>query len=212
MARPVADETLAALEASVIRGSGVAATNAPEDVEALRALTVAAFEVEFVTPRTYKESVDLFRIGHREVDANPDGLDFSGPFFEALHLTGQFTREKALNPEGVMFSTALDMVRDTAGTGMAYVWLTTPGNSRAEQIMAGRDWVRLNLTATAIGLGVQPMSQALQEFPEMAELYEAAHGLMAPGGGTVQMLGRLGYGPDVPQSPRWPLEEKLLNA
>ena len=92
---------------------------------------------------------------------------------------------------------------------MAYIWLTTPGNTRAEQIVAGRDWVRLNLAATGLGLGVQPMSQALQEFPEMADLHAQAHDRLAPDGGVVQMLGRLGYGPTVGPSPRWPLEEKL---
>ena len=116
-----------------------------------------------------------------------------------------------MNRDGMAYQSGLDMVTATAATGMAYVWLTTPGNSRAEQIMAGRDWVRLNLAATAIGLGVQPMSQALQEFPEMSALYAHAHDMLAPGGGVVQMLGRLGYGPDVAQSPRWPVESKVLN-
>jgi hypothetical protein len=104
------------------------------------------------------------------------------------------------------------MVRETARSGMGYVWLTSPGNTRADQIMAGRDWVRLNLVTSALGLGVQPMSQALQEFPEMADLYTKAHEMLAPDGGTVQMLGRLGYGQTPAQSPRWPIERKILNA
>lgn len=210
--RPVATATLDALIAVARQGSRVAATNAPAQVAELRELTVRAFEIEFATPRTYRESVDLFRIGHREVDANPDGLDFSGPFFETLRLTGMFSRAAALDPEGFSFRTGLDMVRDTARTGMAYLWLTTAGNGRAEQIMAGRDWVRINLAATALGLGVQPMSQALQEFPEMAAPYAEAHERLARPGETVQMLGRLGYGAAVPRSPRWPIEAKLMES
>ncbi len=210
MTQPVADETLKALEASVSMGSAVGSTNAAEQVQALRDLTVEAFTIEFQTPRTYKESVDLFRIGWREVDANPDGLDFSGPMWEALRMTGQFTREGAISPDSFAFTSGLDMVTGTAATGMAYIWLTTPGNSRADQIAAGRDWVRLNLATTALGVAMQPMSQALQEFPEMAGPYARAHQMLAPGGGTVQMLGRLGYGPEVAQSPRWALEEKLV--
>ena len=54
------------------------------------------------------------------------------------------------------------------------------------------------------------MSQGLQEFPEMSTIHAELHQMLAPDGGTVQMLGRLGYGPDVPQSPRWPLEAKLI--
>ena len=210
--QPVAGDTLAAVQNAVARGSQVGGTTDLARVTALRELTVQAFEIEFETPRTYKESVDLFRIGHREVDANPDGLDFTGPFFETLRLSGQFSRDKALDRDGFSYKTGLDMVRDTARTGMGYVWLTTAGNSRADQITAGRDWVRLNLATSALGLGVQPMSQALQEFPEMAALYAKAHEMLAPGGGTVQMLGRLGYAETPGQSPRWPIESKIINA
>ena len=31
-------------------------------------------------------------------------------------------------------------------------------------------------------------------------------------GGTVQMFARVGYGPEVPPSPRWPLGVKLVDA
>lgn len=208
-AQPVANDTLRALESAVSRGSGVASSNAPDQVAALRALTIAAFETEFRTPRTYRESVELFRIGRREIDANPDGIDLGGPLFESLRMVGLFSREAALPADSLAFRSGLDMVTSTAATGMAYIWLTTPGNTRAEQITAGRDWVRLNLAATALGLGVQPMSQALQEFPEMAPHYTEAHQRLAPEGGVVQMLGRLGYGPGVGPSPRWPLDSKL---
>ncbi|MEM9756694.1 MAG: twin-arginine translocation pathway signal protein, partial [Pseudomonadota bacterium] len=68
----------------------------------------------------------------------------------------------------------------------------------------------VNLAATAEGVGFQPLSQALQEYPEMDALYAQVHAMLAPEGGTVQMLARIGYGPDVPVSPRWPLEAKLV--
>ncbi|MDP5218647.1 twin-arginine translocation pathway signal protein [Ruegeria sp. 2205SS24-7] len=209
MARPVGAEVLTALEQAVDKGSDVATTNTPGLVQNLRNLTADALQVEFETPHTYKESVDLFRIGKREVNANPDGLNFSGPMWEMMRLTGLFSREAALDRDGFAYSSGLDMVRGTAQASMAYIWLASDENSRTDQIAAGRDWVRLNLAATAQGLGVQPMSQALQEFPEMAGQYQKVHELLAPDGGTVQMLGRLGYGPQVPQSPRWPLDAKV---
>ncbi|MEM6634456.1 MAG: twin-arginine translocation pathway signal protein [Pseudomonadota bacterium] len=210
-ARPVADEALTALRAAAVHGGMVETTNQAEKVAEIRQITADAFTTEFETPRTYKESVDLFRIGHREVDANPDGIDFSGPMFETLHMTGLFTRDRALDTSSVSYRSGLSMVHENAKTGMAYIWQVTSTNTRDEQIAAGRDWVRINLAASALGLGVQPMSQALQEFPEMASNYQMVHGLLAPEGGVVQMLGRLGYGPEVPQSPRWPLEAKILD-
>ena len=72
------------------------------------------------------------------------------------------------------------------------------------------DWVRINLAATAAGLGIQPLSQALQEYPEMDRLYRQVHTMLAPDGGTVQMLARLGYADPVAPSPRWPLETRIL--
>ncbi len=210
-ARPVPAEALAALRAAAMHFP-VQTTDAADEVAAMRALSAAAFFTEFRTERTYRESVDLFRIGAREVNANPDGIDFTGPMFEALRLTGLFSREAAMDPEGFSYASAGMMVAGNMSTGMAYLWQVTPGNSREEQIRAGQDWVRINLVATGLGLDLQPLGQALQEFPEMRPHHERAHALMAPWGGAVQMWARLGYGPKGPVSPRWPPEAKILDA
>ena len=92
----------------------------------------------------------------------------------------------------------------------AYAVIRTAGNAREDQIEAGRRWLRLNLTTTALGLALHPVSQALQEYPEMEAHYAAAHAMLAEPGETVQMLGRLGHGPDAPVSPRWPVEAKMI--
>ena len=208
-ARPVDPGHLAVVQQAA-RHYPVQGTLDPDRVQTLRDLSIAAFETEFATPHTYKESVDLFRIGAREVNANPDGIDLAGPLFEGLRMAGLFSRDKALDPNGFGFKSGLDMVRANVSTAMGHIWQVTPTNTRADQIRAGADWVRINLAATSVGLGFQPLSQALQEFPEMAPLYQLAHEMMAPDGGTVQMWARIGYGPQVPQSPRWPLEAKLI--
>ena len=87
-------------------------------------------------------------------------------------------------------------------SAMGFVWLATAGNSRAQQIEAGRAYVRLQLQATALGLGMHPMSQALQEFAEMEPHHAAAHRLLLGRASprdaaepTVQMLCRIGYPP-----------------
>ena len=78
--RPVPQTDLSALVGAGAAGHDGSPTTGRETgrVEALRDLTARAFRIEFATPRTYKESVDLFRIGHREVDADPDGIDLIG--------------------------------------------------------------------------------------------------------------------------------------
>jgi hypothetical protein len=210
LGKPVASDVLAklagSLDADEIR---IGSTNDASDVATWRALTRQAMDIEIRTPRTYKESVDLFRIGSHEVDANPDGIDFTGPMFETLGLLGMFTRDSALDPTSSVFQQGYASVMENIDTGMAYVWLVTKTNDRTDQLTAGRQWLRVNLAATAAGLGFQPLSQILQEYPEMSDLYRRCHQTLAPDGGTVQMLARLGYGPQVSPSPRWKLETRL---
>ena len=81
----------------------------PTRVTALRQLTLDAWLVEATTYRTMKESTDLFRMGKAEVNANPDGIDFSGPFFEGLILAGMLTREGSLDPNSSEFKTVQDI-------------------------------------------------------------------------------------------------------
>ncbi|HEV2899915.1 MAG TPA: twin-arginine translocation pathway signal protein [Pseudaminobacter sp.] len=210
LGKPVATSLLASLAASIRHGSTPGHTNDPDVVSALRDLTHRALDIEIDTSRTYKESVDLFRLGKAEIEANPDGIDFGGPLFDTLVLTGQFTRTIALDKSSMVFAQGRDAVLANTDTAMAHFWLVTGSNTRQDQIAAGRDWVRVHLAATALGLGLQPLSQALQEFPEMAACYAQAHQKLAPAGGTVQMLARLGYATPVGPSPRWPLDAKII--
>lgn len=209
--RPVAPALLSQLGAVVRNGTLFGGTVDPSEVAAWRALTREALRIEVETPRTYQESVDLFRIGHHEVDANPDGIDFTGALFETFRLTGLFTREAALDPTNIAYKSGMDAIFANTDTAMGHVWLVTADNSRETQIATGADWLRVNLAATPQGLGFQPLSQALQEFPEMATPFRQVHERLAPGGGTVQMLSRIGYGPNVRTSPRWPLESRIMN-
>ncbi|MEM1301798.1 MAG: twin-arginine translocation pathway signal protein [Pseudomonadota bacterium] len=212
MARPVPEQALTALEASVLPGTDVGTSSAPEFVETFRAMTREALRIELVTPRTFKESVDVMRIGARATDRTPDGIDLNGPMIEFARLAGQMTPDKLMDPTTMSFQQGMEAVLANTDSAMAYVWITTRANTRADQIRTGANWVRVNLAATAQGLGLQPLSQLLQEYPEMADLYAQTHERLAPNGGTVQMLCRLGYGPDVPASPRWPIDAKVLNA
>lgn len=207
--RPLAEAVLEKLAVATTARFG--GTVAPEAVARWRELTHEALRIEIKTPHTYKESVDLFRIGRAEVDANPDGIDFTGPLFEMLGATGLMTRDSLLDPSSQGYQAGLDAVFANTDTAMGHVWLVTQGNARPDQIATGADWLRVNLAATAAGVAFQPLSQALQEYPEMSRIRADLHATLAPEGGTVQMLARIGYGPEVAPSPRWPLEAKILN-
>lgn len=181
------------------------------EVKSIRTLTWEAWLTEMHTHRTLKESVDLMRFGKAEINANPDGIDLGGPFLESLMLAGVLTRENQLDPASTGFQEGIRIYEEMLKATPAYVVLTSTGNTRQDQVDAGRRWLRLNLETTGLGLALHPVSQALQEFEEMKPHYQRAHELLANPGETVQMLGRLGYGPKTPPTPRWPLETRIMN-
>lgn len=208
--RPVPQAGLDAMIRVARHGTRVGGTLAPDEIAQWRELTANALRIEFETPRTYKESVDLFRIGKREINANPDGIELPGAPLEVLNALGLFTRQTALDTGSFAYEQGLASVLGPVATSMGFVWSVTGDNSRSSQIGAGRDWVRINLAATAQGISFHPLSQSLQEFAEMEPLYTEVHERLAPDGGTVQMLARIGYGPAAGPTPRWPLESRLV--
>lgn len=183
-----------------------------ENRDAIRRIAHDAWMAEVETPAAWKESIDLLRIGKAEINANPDGIDVSGSFVESLALLGLVTREAALD---VNNPNARAPIEDTAQAILgapAYALIVTPGNTRFDQIEAGRNWLHLNLAATGAGLALRPVSQALQEYPEVRSYYDEIHARFAPNGETVQMLGLVGYGTRTPRTPRWPIENRMRNA
>jgi hypothetical protein len=211
-ARAVESEALATI-AQAARVSRIAHTNEKAVVEELRPLAWAAMATELTTPHTLKESVDLTRIGRAEIEANPDGIALAGPLLEGLALTGLLSREAMLDQSPEAFKQQEAALGPQFDSAMAFLWLTTPGNSRADQITAGRDYVRLNLAATGLGVSVQPFSQALQEYEEVRPHHLAIRNTLGiTEAETLQMFIRLGYGPAVSAAPRWPLGTRISKA
>ncbi|MBD5771472.1 Acg family FMN-binding oxidoreductase [Marinomonas colpomeniae] len=183
----------------------------PKQVATLQQLSWDAWLVEANTERTWKESVDLMRIGKAEINANPDGIDLGGPLMESLKIAGIMTRESQLDKTSSGYKEGREIYQKMLKATQAYCTIITAGNSRVDQIDAGRRWLRLNLQTTGLGLSLHPISQVLQEYPEMSEHYNKAHSLLAQPGHTVQMFARLGFGPSISRTPRWPLEAKIIN-
>ena len=181
-----------------------------ERVDALRKLTWRAMHIEMTTHRTHMESINLTRLGKSEIEANPDGISVRGAMQEALILAGMITREGQADPESGEFQQTAKFIRSAQDSTPAYATVKTTGNTRPDQIEAGRLWLRLHLAATSEGISMQPLSQALQEYPEQSELYAQVHELLAEPGETVQMLGRIGYAAAIGPSPRWPLESRII--
>lgn len=174
------------LNAGVIAGE---AAMAP-----IRRITREAYEIEAVTPATWLESARLMRIGPQAIATHRDGISMNSPFIRTLHTVGLFDPMEV--PQRGQSSLTRVMDHWAASeTGSGYLWLGSTGNERATQIAAGRAYVRMHLQATARGVDMHPLSQALQEFPEMRAPYAAIHRAVGlePGPSTLQMLARVGY-------------------
>ncbi|MGL4441052.1 MAG: Acg family FMN-binding oxidoreductase [Bosea sp. (in: a-proteobacteria)] len=185
----------------------------PEAVANMRGFMTRGGGIEVMTPRTWLESVELMRIGSAEIAANPDGISMGGPMIETLLANGRISRAVMADTSSPVFRAGTERYTASTAATPAAIWYATPGNSREDQIEAGRAWMRIALTATSLGLSLHPMSQVLQEFAEMAAELAAFHdhvGVKAPA--RVQMLSRIGYGPTVGASPRWPLQTRIRTA
>ena len=209
--RPVAPGVLTELHAQTVDGVDVFTSADESLVDGLRNLTADAWSVEWSTARTRRETIEVSHIGKSEVEAKPYGLAFDDRLSSTLQSVGLMTLEALDDPESTAYRESLAFYDRACRSAMAFVWSTTPTNTRRAQLEAGRSWLRTQLAANALGLSFHPLSQALQEFPEMATHYERAHELLSSdAGGTVQMLARLGYAPSVGPAPRQALESKLL--
>lgn len=175
----------------------------------LRDLTWRGHEREVTSPAAWQESVDVMRIGPAEVARHRDGLVLEGPMLAALNAAGIMTRETLADPNSQAFRQGLDMYRPLAASAPAFAWIANDGASREGELSAGRAYLRLALEAEAHGLAIHPWSQALQEYPEMADLFEEVHSLIGDGQ-RLQMLVRAGYAASVLPAPRRGLSAHLI--
>lgn len=210
VSRAVDPADLTAVTSVVGQDISVGSVSDPVAIERLRDLTWRAHMVEVQVPRTYMESVDVMRLGKSEIEANPDGIDLGGPFLEAMNLAGVLTRPQLADMTSSAYKQGLEMYRGIMMSAMGYVFLSTQTNTRINQIAAGRNWVRVNLKAAERGISIHPLSQALQEYVEMKALVAELHDMLGQSGLRMQMFARVGYGPAVAASPRWPIDAKLI--
>lgn len=219
VAKPVSEQRLAQL----IAGMGtlrmqVGGSVQPERLATMRKLCWESALVELRTPRTVMESIRLVRVGPSEILQNRDGISINTAFVRTVNALGMFDRTQPPAIGGAADKNALARYEAYTNSAMGFVWITG-SNTRSDQIEAGRAYVRLQLQATQQGIGMHPLSQALQEFAEMKPYYEQVHQLVLNQGAprsaqdaTVQMLCRIGYTPTpTSATPRRALEKFIVS-
>ncbi|MBL8352170.1 MAG: twin-arginine translocation pathway signal protein [Burkholderiaceae bacterium] len=176
--------------------AGSTAADAPR-LQAIRTIAREAWRLELTTEAPMMESMKVLRIGAAEIDRHRDGITITRPLLVALARTGLFDRSRFPAPDSQATQGQIDEFDAVTAATPAYLWLVSEGNRRAQQVDAGRAYVRVNLAGSAVGLAMHPNQQSLQEYPEVAGPYRAIHELLgAPAPKfTVQMLARVGHLP-----------------
>lgn len=197
-----------------LSASVISRVQQPELCSSIERVVNDAWKIELLNPETMMESMRLLRVGSREIEKHRDGISLTKPFIVFLERAGLFDRSEPPAPDSSVMKSQISDFEELVSATPAFFVLTSSNNSRVTQLEVGKAYVRAHLLATARGMVMHPLSQALQEFPEMNEQYAKAHRLLLPESegesATVQMLCRVGYlpaGEELPvPSPRRGLE------
>lgn len=220
-ARSPAPDALAAINQAVqthASGQGMrliwTGSDQPAVLAQHRDIAMNAWKVEMETPRTILESFRWLRVGPQEIAQHRDGLSINAPLVRALTAVGLFDRTKAPAPGDSAIEGQIKDFNAKMAATPTFLAMVTPDNQRSTQVQAGRAYMRAQLAATAHGLSMHPLQQALQEYPEQAEWHRRIHALsVASGPGqTVQMWARVGHAPPVAPAPRRGVASHILPA
>ena len=163
-------------------------------------------EIESGIHRANTETADIFRRNEYEKNQYRYGFSVEGQGITGIEkhfVQGFLTLFPFIGSEKNSADMYVKTAQEEVSHTPAYGLIVTVGNSRAEQVRSGMYYSRLVLEAHALGLAVQPMSQALEEYPEMEEQYNKIHKEYAQDGDTIQMLFRIGVPvQEFPQSMR----------
>lgn len=193
---------------------GFVGTERADVLQQHRAIAADAWRIELTTPRTIMESFKVLRVGAAEIAQHRDGLSLLDPTVVWLDRLGLFDRTRPPAPDDYATTSQIKEFGEKLASTPGFLWMVTDGNDRVTQVLAGRAYARVQLAATAHGVAMQPLQQALQEYPEQAGPYAAIRRLLGASEPTqtVQMWARAGFAPPVEPAPRRGLDALVRKA
>ena len=179
---------------------------------ALEQFLTEAMNIETGNRSRDLETIKMFRFNDDEIKKYRDGfgLSQSGVTGIRKYFAEKFflSRPDAEKDPTSFGEQTVDMVKNQTSSTACFSWLTTNSNERIDQVLIGRDYCRLNLKTSSMGLVQHPMSQILQEYQDMIPLqskFKTRFNIKQ--GETVQMLFRLGRAEPTLHSPRRVVKE-----
>lgn len=166
-----------------------------ENLEKLGSYAIKSAAIEAGVSRVMQETETIFRANEYQKNKYRYGFSVEGQGTSGIMqpiLQGLVTVLPALNSGKAAADMFIRSTRTAVDNTPAYAMIVTKDNSRSSQVKSGMLYSRLILTAQRLGLVMQPLSQVLEEYPEMKGPYTGIHRDYAPDGGTIQMLVRLG--------------------
>lgn len=171
--------------------------NRKEEMDPILKQSFEAMKVETLNIRTGDESRVWFRFSDKEIQEKRDGIalpdqavtGFSRWMLETFFMSPE--PEKFHNKSGL--NVFLDGYAKKINSAKGLIYWKTKSNTLKDWVQTGFDYVRFQLAATKLGYVIHPMSQILQEYPEMDTLrttFEKEQTVKNPE--KIQMLARIG--------------------
>ncbi len=184
------------------------------DLKKLEQVLTQAMKIEVGDRARDLETIKMFRFNAKELTTYRDGFGVAQAGVTGIKkilVENLLLNRESVEKDPTDFGTeAVNMTQKTAASTATFGWLTTAGNSRLDQVLVGREYCRINLQTTAMGLAQHPMSQVLQEYPAMLALQQEYKSFFnIPNEETVQMLFRLGHAEATIHGPRRALKNLI---
>lgn len=194
MADKLTEQNIELLNAQTGDGLSISVYQDEDNIQELSNISMEAMNIEAAKTAVMKEAQLIFRPNEYAKNKYKYGFSVEGQGTEGImkHIKQAIvTLIPSLNSGEGAAKTYIESAQLQVDNTPAYLTLISQDNGRIAQVKSGMTYSRLVLAAHSAGLVMQPISQALQEYQELSEVYNNIHSEYGFGG-TIQMLVRIG--------------------
>lgn len=166
-----------------------------QNIKTLGEYTMQGAKIESSIHRMNEESSNIFRDNEYQKDKYRYGYSVEGQGTTGIMkyiLQGAITLIPSITDEKASANLFVKSTQEAVDNTPAYAMIITKDNSRIEQVKSGMLYSRLILKAHSLGFVMQPVSQVLEEYPEMKKQYNKIQSEYASKYSTIQMFVRMG--------------------